>query len=95
MFNSPIDKEIQNGLKSQSKIISIVIRNAMEDFHSKHLSDEQMKELNPIIRNAVYTALYTMQYCNDSVRAREFIDEQIKMIPRYWEEPKLIVEMGE
>ena len=65
--NSPsdqlrIDEEIQNGLKSQSKIISIVIRNAMEDFHTKHLSDDQMKELNPIIRNAVYTALFTMQY---------------------------------
>ena len=61
-MSSPIDKEIQNGLKSQSKIISIVIRNAMEDFHTKHLSDDQMKELNPIIRNAVYTALFTMQY---------------------------------
>jgi hypothetical protein len=56
MFD-PIDKEIQNGLKSQSKIISIVIRNAMENFHSNHLSDEQMKELNPTIRNAVYTAM--------------------------------------
>ena len=53
MFDTPIDKQIQDGLKSQSKIISIVIRNAMEDFHTKHLSDDQMKELNPIIRNAV------------------------------------------
>ena len=34
----------------------------MENFHTKHLTDAQMKELNPVIRNAVYTALYTMQY---------------------------------
>ena len=93
MFNTPTDKDIQKVLKNQSKFISIVIRNAMEDFHTNHLSDEQMKELNPLIRNAVYTALFTMQYCNDSARAREYIDEQIKMIPRYWEEPELVVEL--
>ena len=58
MFNSPIDRDIQEGMKFQSKYISIVIRNAMEDFHTKHLTDKQMKELNPVIRNAVYTALY-------------------------------------
>ena len=92
---SPIDTKIQQGLKSQSKLISIIIRNAMEDFHSNHLSDEQMKELNPIIRNAVYTALFTMQYCNESVRAREFINSQMEMIPGYWEEPELIGGVGE
>ena len=45
MFDTPIDKKLQDGMKAQTKIISIVIRNAMEDFHTKHLSDEQMKEL--------------------------------------------------
>lgn len=33
--------------------IAMVVRNAMEDFHAKHLSDTQMAELNPIIRNAI------------------------------------------
>lgn len=95
MFDSEADKQIQDGLKFQSKYISIVIRNAMEDFHTKHLSDEQMKELNPIIRNAIYTALYAMQYCNDSLRMREFMGSQVEMIPRYWEEPELIGGVGE
>ena len=94
MFDSPEDKQIQDGLKFQSKYISIVIRNAMEDFHSKHLSDAQMKELNPLIRNAVYTALYAMQYCNDSLRMREFMGSQVEMIPQYWEEPELIGGVG-
>ena len=70
MNDSPVDKEIQNYLKFQSKYISIVIRNAMEDFHSKHLSDAQMKELNPLIRNAVYTALYSMRYYQESLKAK-------------------------
>ena len=74
----------------QSKYISMVIRNAMEDFHTKHLTDAQMKELNPLIRNAVYTALYARQYCNDSLRMREFMGSQAEMIPGYWEEPELI-----
>ena len=90
MFDSPNDQKIQKALKYHSKYISIVIRNAMEDFHSKHLTDAQMKELNPLIRNAVYTALYTMQYCKDSVKAQEFMDSQVEMIPDYWEEPELI-----
>jgi len=94
MFDSPADKKIQEGMKYQSKYISIVIRNAMEDFHSKHLSDAQMKELNPLIRNAVYTALYAMQYCNDSLRMREFMGSQVEMIPQYWEEPELIGGVG-
>ena len=62
----------------------------MEGFHSKRLTDAQMKELNPVIRNAVYTALYTMQYYKDSVRIKEFMDSQVGLIPGYWEEPELI-----
>ena len=94
MNDSPVDKEIQKALKSQAKYISIVIRNAMEDFHSKHLTDAQMKELNPLIRNAVYTALYSIQYCKDSLKATEFMGSQIEMIPQYWEEPELLGGLG-
>ena len=89
MFDTPVDKEIQSGIKFQSKLISIVIRNAMEDFHTKYLSNAQMKELNLIIRNAVYTALYSMHYCKDSMKLMEFISYQSDMIPDYWEEPEL------
>ena len=41
--------------RDMAKYVAMVIRNAMEEFHCKYLSDEQMKELNPIIRNAVCT----------------------------------------
>jgi hypothetical protein len=44
-------------MRSFAMLIASVVRNAMEDFHVKHHSDDQMRELNPIIRGAVYTAL--------------------------------------
>jgi hypothetical protein len=53
--------------------IAMVIRNAMEDFHVKHLSDRQVKELNPIIRNAVYTALYTSDNYEKSMAANNLL----------------------
>jgi hypothetical protein len=69
--------------------LASVVRNAMEDFHCRHLSDEQMKELNPIIRNAIYTALYARENYNRSLAAQNFVDFSIRLIPDYWEEPTL------
>ena len=48
---------LENDLNFKAKAIAAYVRMYMEDFHRKHLSDEQMKELNPIIRNAIYTFL--------------------------------------
>jgi len=52
-MKDPFDAEGMEGLRYYAKYIAMVIRNAMEDFHCRHLSDEQMAELNPIIRDAV------------------------------------------
>jgi hypothetical protein len=95
MFDTPSDREIKKAMKIQSKFISMVIRNAMEGFRVEHLSDAQMKELNPLIRNAVYTAMYSMQYYKDSYKAKEFMSYQLGMIPDYWEDPELIEGIGE
>ena len=71
--------------------VAIVIRNAMEDFHHEHLSDEQMKELNPIIRNAIYTALHAQeQGAKGSKAAISFIEYSARMVPAYWEKPELL-----
>lgn len=76
--------------RDMAKYIAVVIRNAMEDFHGKYLSDAQMKELNPIIRNAVCTALYTAHSAGQSEASRRFVEHQSSFIPRYWEEPDLL-----
>jgi len=93
--DSPVIKTIIKGLKAQSKYCAIVVRNAMEDFHSKNLSDEQMKELNPIIRNAIYTALYTLEFYKNSEAAKDFVDYHSSMIPDYWEAPELLTPLDQ
>jgi hypothetical protein len=76
--------------REMAMYIAMVVRNAMEDFHSRHLSDEQMRELNPIIRNAICTALHAAGRCNTSAGARAFLTFHQRMIPRYWEPPVLL-----
>lgn len=89
-MNAELSQEDTEWLKMTTKIIAIVVRNAMEDFHHKHLSDEQMKELNPIIRNAIYTALYARETLRKSERSEKFMKYHFSMIPKYWEEPELL-----
>ena len=69
--------------------IAMVVRNAMEDFHCEHLTDDQMKELNPIVRNAVCTALHAFNDYEKAAAAR-FVDYNFRMIPTYWESPELL-----
>ena len=49
-----------------------------------------MRELNPIIRNAICTALYAMNNYAVSEKAKHYLDFQAQLIPDYWEQPKLI-----
>ena len=64
----------------------------MEDFHCAHLTDDQMKELNPIIRNAVCTALHAFNNYEKADAAARFVDFNFRMIPRYWEDPELLTD---
>lgn len=76
-----------------SLVIAMHIRNEMENFHAEHLSDEQMKELNPIIRQATYDILnYLKVASNDEnkggkIVAKGVINFLIQSIPDYWEFP--------
>ena len=90
MADKMSDPKVIQGMKDYSKYIAIVVRNAMEDFHCKHLSDEQMKELNPIIRNAIYTAMYAYETHKQSDLSGRFVDNHFMSIPKYWEEPELL-----
>lgn len=90
---SGIPKEpppLSDEIKLTAKYIAMAVRNAMEDFHCKHLSDEQMRELNPIIRNAIATALYAMEHTRDNPLAEAYVLFNHRMIPYYWEAPELI-----
>jgi len=85
------ERELVPSIEAQelAMYLASVVRNSMEDFHCRHLSEEQMKELNPIIRNAIYTALYARENYGRSVAAQNFVDFSVHLIPDYWEEPTL------
>jgi hypothetical protein len=89
-MSDAVKPEPSEATKHFATYIAIVIRNAMEDFHCKHLTDEQMKELNPIIRNAVCTAVHAFQNYERSPRDTQFADFQFSLVPKYWESPKLL-----
>lgn len=71
-------------------VLAMVVRNAMEDFHIKHIKDEDMKELNTIIRNAICTGLHAFEFREISKEARSFVDTHVATIPKYWESPELL-----
>lgn len=77
-------------LELKTRFIASVIRNHMEDFHVKNLSDIQMKELNPLIRDAIYTSLnYMDKLEKESEILPEALEEYCKHFGVYWEEPKV------
>jgi hypothetical protein len=75
--------------KTLAMLIAIAVRNEMEDFHCQYLTDSQMKELNPIIRNAIVTALYATGNYSEDEASRKWVNFQSMLIPEYWEEPEL------
>lgn len=73
-------------------LIAMHVRNEMEDFHIEHLSDAQMKQLNPIIRQAIFDIVSLInkrpETEDDQKNAAQEIDWLIKMMPDYWEIPE-------
>jgi hypothetical protein len=74
--------------QQMAMFIAQIVRDEMEDFHVRHLSDDQMRELNPIIRNAIALALHLVEHSDDP-RAQMMIALVAHSIPDYWEEPTL------
>jgi hypothetical protein len=73
----------------KAKAIAMDIRNALEDFHAAgNLSDAQMKELNPIIRNSVLSTLHAIRY-SERGPAAFHVESSLRFVPEYWEEPAL------
>lgn len=84
MYNALLDLDscITNNTNFMAKAMAAYVRLGMEDFHSHNLSDSQMKELNPIIRNSIYTFL--KDYNDDKIMK---ISSVLKFnLPDYWED---------
>lgn len=87
---SDLDFSLETDANFLAKAIGAYIRLGMEDFHSEHLSDAQMKELNPIIRNSIYT--FIKDYNDDKILK---ISGVLKSnLPSYWEDCVYDKEIG-
>jgi len=76
MPDTPVDKNLQEGLKEQAKLIAVVVQNILREYHSKHLSDQAIKD----VIDAIYTALYSVNYYKESSCAAEFIRFYAKQV---------------
>lgn len=79
--------------QQDAMVIAMHVRNEMEEFHGKNLSDKQMKELNKIIRTAIFEAIYIR---NKWINTRKQENRRpweyrfswlVMMMPDYWEIP--------
>lgn len=88
-------KDDMTELQCQAMFIAGAVRNEMEDFHVAYLTDDQMAELNPIIRNAIFTALSAFEKGGAGDKgAAAFCAFTIKCIPPYWEVPELVADFA-
>lgn len=71
-------------------LIAMTVRNAMEEFHAENLSDAQMAELDPLVRNAIATAVHALDNMHLHTGARNYIRFQHMLVPEYWEPPVLL-----
>lgn len=73
-------------------LIAMHVRNQMEDFHVENLSDAQMEQLNPIIRQAIFDIVSFINTPptngSSTERADQFSDWLIRIMPDYWEIPE-------
>lgn len=81
---------IDDATIAKAMVIAMGVRNAMEHFHVQHLSDEQMAELNPIIRNAIATGLFAIANMDRDDRCNGWVGFQSMLVPPYWEAPQLL-----
>lgn len=79
-------EKLNNDNNYLAMTIAAYVRHTIEDFHHEHLSDEQMKELNPLIRNAIYTFLE--DWTNGNVS--KIFGKRMLNCPEYWEDCEYI-----
>ena len=104
MLKEEFDKAMQEDpIAGRALLIAMYVRNSIEDFHAEHLSDAQMKELNPLVRNAIYTALTCIVALENPEKhhaplmkaAQELMDYQAALLPNYWEPPEITEDFWE
>jgi hypothetical protein len=77
-------------------VLGMCVRNAMEgtihggELGDLSLTDEQMAVLNPIVRNAIATALHAEEHYFTDKASKAYLDFQRRLVPTYWQRPVLL-----
>lgn len=91
MIDNPIEKTIQEGLKTQAKFTALAILYSLVQADQYPISTEKVKKMADVI----YTCLYSFQYYNKNASAEAFLRFHADEL-RYEEwEPKLVMGVGE
>jgi hypothetical protein len=87
-----IKKDEKENYKHYSKLLALSVRNQLEGLHSEGvLPQENMKEINTIIRDSIYSGLILFHKANLGDEKSKQILSFIRLsLPDYWEEPKEI-----
>lgn len=78
-----------------AQLCAIHVRNALEDIHAEddgRLPDSSMKEVNTLVRDAIYEVLMAGEIQEDPEKEKNrlwFLDFLRNSIPHHWEAPKI------
>lgn len=87
---------LTEAMRTEAMVLAMSVRNALEgtlhggELGELSLTDGQMARLNPILRNALVTALHARAHYLTSKAARKYMDFQAMLIPDYWEPAELL-----
>ncbi len=87
---------LTEAMRAESLVLAMSIRNALEgtlhggEAGELSLTDAQMERLNPLVRDALVTALHARAHQLTSKAARRYLDFQAMLVPDHWEPPELL-----
>lgn len=90
MGDTPIDDRVEAWLKTQAKFIANVVLCTLANTEDQPISNDRVKEM----ADAVYTALYSLQYQDQSTSAYEFLKFHAQELAYCDWEPELIRGVG-
>jgi hypothetical protein len=70
---APLQPTLSPELQQSAAIMSRIVGNALAELRHEEFSDEQMRRLTPIVRNAIATALHAFEQFERSEKAQQFI----------------------
>lgn len=89
-MSSASEPTLAKDIQQSATIMAMVVRKALAESHREHLSQEQVQELNPVIGDAIATALHAFQHFEGSEKAKQFVAFHFQNVPADFRQPELL-----